>query len=208
MLNGVIGNTGSQLCGEVLRDLNGESCSSAATNGALEYSLLRKGDTTVIHWQRQKSAHLTNSERSCGSTCSFHDDLRWLFFHACHDSRFLLASPPWRSGLFLGWHAPRILFPSPPMLAFSQARGATSAFKSEAVPRCGAAFSSDEGPRLSRSAHTFFRAVRIFLSGLVDSAAFQEVSLGREVSIIFTSGGFLIYRQEAISGGQRETVGR
>jgi hypothetical protein len=30
MLNGVIGNTGSQLCGEVLRDLNGESCCSAA----------------------------------------------------------------------------------------------------------------------------------------------------------------------------------
>ncbi len=112
----------------------------------------------------------------------------------------LLASPPWQSGLFLGWQAPRILFPSPPMLAFSQKRGATSAFKSEALPPCGAAFSSDEGPRLSRSAHTFFRAVRIFLSGLVDSAAFQEVSLGREVSIIFTSSGFLIYRQEANNG--------
>jgi hypothetical protein len=34
-----------------------------------KYPLLRKSDTTVLHWQRQKSAHLINSERSSGSTC-------------------------------------------------------------------------------------------------------------------------------------------
>jgi len=34
------------------------------------YSLLRKGDRTVLHWQRRKSAHLINSERSSGSACS------------------------------------------------------------------------------------------------------------------------------------------
>ena len=88
------------------------------------------------------------------------------------------------------------------MLAFSQERGATSVFKSDAVPPCGAARSIilDEGPRLSRSAHGFFRAVRVFLSGLVDRSAFQEVSLGREVSLIFTSSGPLIYRQEENTG--------
>ena len=93
------------------------------------------------------------------------------------------------------------------MLAFSQERGATSAFKSDAVPPCGAAPSiiSDEGPRLSRSAHGLFRAVRVFLSGFVDSAAFQEISLGREVSIIFTSSGPLIYRQKVNKGRTRET---
>jgi hypothetical protein len=70
------------------------------------------------------------------------------------------------------------------------------AFKSGAVPPCGAASSIilDEGHRPSRSVHSFFRAVRVFLSGLVDSSAFQEVSLGREVSIVFTSNGPLIYR--------------
>jgi len=96
------------------------------------------------------------------------------------------------------------------MLAFSQARGVTSAFKSDEVLPCAAAHSitSDDGPRPSRNAHRFFPAVRVFLSGLVDSAAFQEVSLGREVSIIFTSSGFLIYRQEANNAEQRKTVGR
>ena len=72
-----------------------------------------------------------------------------------------------------------------PKLAFSQERGATSASKSDAVLSCGAAPSIvlDEGPRLSCSAHGFFRAVRVFLFGLVDRPAFQEVSLGRKVSI-------------------------
>ena len=88
------------------------------------------------------------------------------------------------------------------MLAFSQERGAIAAFKSDAVRPCGAAPSIilDEGHRLTRSAHGFFRAVRVFLSGLVDTSAFQEVSLGREISISFTSNGPLIYRWEANNG--------
>jgi hypothetical protein len=94
------------------------------------------------------------------------------------------------------------------MLTLSQGRDATSAFKSDAVLPCAAAPSIilDEGHRLSHSAHTFFRAVRVFLSGLVDSSAFQEVSLGREVSIIFTSSGPLICQWEANNGEQRETA--
>lgn len=85
----------------------------------------------------------------------------------------------------------------------------TSAFKSGALPPCGAASSTilDEGHRPSRSVHSFFHAVRVFLSGLVDSSAFQEVCFGREVSIVFTSNGPLIYRWEANNGEQRETAG-
>jgi hypothetical protein len=66
------------------------------------------------------------------------------------------------------------------------------------APCCHAAPSNIlEGHRPCRSVDSFFRAVRVFLSGLVDSSAFQEVSLGREVSIVFTSNGPLIYRWEA-----------
>jgi hypothetical protein len=54
-----------------------------------------------------------------------------------------------------------------------------------------------EGFRLSRNALSFFRSVRVFLSGLADSSAFHEVSLCREVSIIFTSNGPIVYRCEA-----------
>lgn len=76
----------------------------------------------------------------------------------------------------------------------------TSAFKTGAVPPCGAASSTileEHRPSPSGSVHSFFRAVRVFLSGLVESSAFHEVSLGREVSIVFTSNGPLIHRREA-----------
>jgi hypothetical protein len=58
----------------------------------------------------------------------------------------------------------------------------------------------DEGHLLRRTAQSFFRGVRIVLSGSIDSSAFQEVSLGREVSIMFTSNGPLIYRWEGNRG--------
>jgi len=73
-----------------------------------------------------------------------------------------------------------------------------SVFKCNAVPPCGAPIMLDEGHRLRRATHSFIRAVRVFLSGPVDSSAFQEVSLGREVSVAFTSNGPLIYRWEGI----------
>jgi hypothetical protein len=67
-----------------------------------------------------------------------------------------------------------------------------------AVPPCGAAPSLvlEERHRLRRTAHSFFRAVRVLLSGPVHSCAIQEVSSGREISIVFTSNGPLIYRWE------------
>lgn len=75
-----------------------------------------------------------------------------------------------------------------------------SLYKSDAVTPRGAAASLilDEGHRHS-GLHRFFRAVRVSLSGPIDSSAFQEVSLGREVSIIFTSSGPLIYRSEKVN---------
>jgi hypothetical protein len=76
----------------------------------------------------------------------------------------------------------------------------TSAFKSGALPPCGAASSTilEQGhrPSPSGSAGSFFHAVRLLLSGLVESSAFHEASLGREVSIVFASNGPLIYRWE------------
>jgi hypothetical protein len=55
----------------------------------------------------------------------------------------------------------------------------------------------DKGGRLSHSAHRFFRVARVFLSGLIDSCAFHNHSLGREVSVLFTSTGPVIYRWES-----------
>jgi hypothetical protein len=71
-----------------------------------------------------------------------------------------------------------------------------SASAADAVPHCGAStpIILDEGHRLVRTAQSFFRAVRIFLSDMMDSSAFHEISSDREISIIFTSNGPLIYR--------------
>ena len=55
----------------------------------------------------------------------------------------------------------------------------------------------DKGGRLSHSAHRFFRVARVFLSGLIDSCAFHNHSLGRKVSVLFTSTGPVIYRWES-----------
>jgi hypothetical protein len=54
----------------------------------------------------------------------------------------------------------------------------------------------DEAHGLRRTANSFFWAVRVFLSGLVDRSAFQHISLNREVSVVFTSTGPMIYRCE------------
>src|SRR5260370_370144 len=71
--------------------------------------------------------------------------------------------------------------------------------KFDAVPPCHAAPSVtlDQGHRLSRTPRSFFRDARVFLSGLVDTSPFQEVSLRREASILFTCNGPLVYRWEA-----------
>jgi hypothetical protein len=85
----------------------------------------------------------------------------------------------------------------------SPARICVSPFRSDTIlpSRAAPSVILDEGSRLSRSAHSFFRTVRVVLSGWIDSSAFQDVSSGREVSIIFTSNGPLICRWESKKQG-------
>jgi hypothetical protein len=70
------------------------------------------------------------------------------------------------------------------MLVFSQKRGAASACKSDAVPPCGAAPSIilDVVDRLSRSAHSFFGSILIFLFVVPCLAGFQASGV-RESSV-------------------------
>jgi hypothetical protein len=72
------------------------------------------------------------------------------------------------------------------------------AFWSDPVPSDSAAPSTilDEGQRPSRSAYSVFRVIRLLLSALVDRSAFQDISSSREISVIFTSNGPLVYRLE------------
>jgi hypothetical protein len=82
----------------------------------------------------------------------------------------------------------------------------TPVSRSDAAPlsRAAAAANLDEGNLPSRSTYRFFRAVRLFLSRLVDSSAFHQVSLGREISIVFTVNGPLVYRPETNSDARNK----
>jgi hypothetical protein len=80
--------------------------------------------------------------------------------------------------------------------------------RSVAVPPRPLATSIISGGCPSGNTRSFFRAVRAFLSGSVDDLAFQDVSLHRQVSIIYTPNGPLIYRWEQNSSERREAAGR
>jgi hypothetical protein len=54
---------------------------------------------------------------------------------------------------------------------------------------------------------SFFFAVRAFVSGLIDDSAYQHISLGREVSVIFTPNGPLVYRAERNNDVQNKPAG-
>src|SRR5260221_1350676 len=75
----------------------------------------------------------------------------------------------------------------------------TPAFRAETVLPGDPASSIilEERHGVSRNTRRFFSAVRAVLSHLVDSSAFEEISSGREVSVIFTANGPLIYRWES-----------
>ena len=45
-----------------------------------------------------------------------------------------------------------------------------------------------------RCLFAFFRSLRVVLSGVVDSSPYDQVSVGREVSVAFTSQGPVVYR--------------
>jgi len=42
--------------------------------------------------------------------------------------------------------------------------------------------------------YRLFRSLQAVLSGLLDSSAYQQISLGREISVAFTSQGPVVYR--------------
>ena len=66
-----------------------------------------------------------------------------------------------------------------------------SVSKFDALPPCYAApsITLNQGHRLGRTARGLLCVARVFLSDLVDSSHFQEVSLRREASILFTGNG-------------------
>jgi hypothetical protein len=74
----------------------------------------------------------------------------------------------------------------------------TSALGSSVAQLRSAATSAnlDEAGRRHYRRQSFFCPVRAFLSSLVDDSAFEDVSLDREIGVIFTSNGPLIYRHE------------
>jgi hypothetical protein len=45
-----------------------------------------------------------------------------------------------------------------------------------------------------RCLFAFFRSLRAVLSGVLDSSPYDQVSVGREVSVAFTSQGPVVYR--------------
>jgi hypothetical protein len=71
----------------------------------------------------------------------------------------------------------------------------TSTVRSDALPSEGAPPSIRHWA--GRRADRFFRGVRFLFSGLLDNSAFQEVSLGREVSVVFATNAPLVYRCRA-----------
>jgi hypothetical protein len=83
---------------------------------------------------------------------------------------------------------------------------APSASDSGAVPLPPLAVSGipAEESRSHRNWFSFFVAVRAFVSGLIDDSAYQHVSLGREIFVVFTSNGPLVYRAERNNDVQNE----
>lgn len=71
----------------------------------------------------------------------------------------------------------------------------TSTVRSDVLPPEGAPPSIRHW--VDRRADRFFRGVRFIFSGLLDNSAFQEVSLAREVSVVFTTNAPLVYRCRA-----------
>jgi hypothetical protein len=72
------------------------------------------------------------------------------------------------------------------------------------LPPLAVSANPDEETCSHRNWSSFFVAVRAFVSGLIDDSAYQHVSLGREISVVFTSNGPLVYRAERNNDVQNE----
>jgi hypothetical protein len=64
------------------------------------------------------------------------------------------------------------------------------------LPHSAVSVIPDEKTDRPRYWSSFLVAVRAFVSGLIDDSAYQHVSLGREIFVIFTLNGPLVYRAE------------
>ena len=64
-----------------------------------------------------------------------------------------------------------------------------------------------EGIRLYRCWFTVVRPLRVVLSGLLDSSPYRQISSGREISVVFTANGPLLYRCETDNAGNPNAVG-
>jgi hypothetical protein len=55
---------------------------------------------------------------------------------------------------------------------------------------------AEEESRMHPNWFCFFGAIRGFLSRLVDDSAYRDVCSGREISVVFTANGPLVFRPE------------
>jgi len=62
--------------------------------------------------------------------------------------------------------------------------------------------------------YAFFRSLRAVISGVLDSSGYEQISLGREVSVVFTSQGPVVYKYgrnstvDASAAGERNLNAR
>jgi hypothetical protein len=89
--------------------------------------------------------------------------------------------------------------PNPASLAPSGADSGAVLFPPSAISVVAA-----EESRAHRNRSSFFAALHAFVSRLVDDSAYRGVCVGREISVIFTSNGPLVYRLETNNDVQNE----
>jgi hypothetical protein len=69
-----------------------------------------------------------------------------------------------------------------------------------------AAVVAEEESGAQRNWSSFFVAVRVLVSRLIDDSAYRDVSVGREISVIFTLNGPLIYRHKTSNDVRNESA--
>src|SRR5260221_6697034 len=140
------------------------------------------------HWEMWLHFRNRSARRILPSPCDKH----------LHNKHLYHPYSPWNDGGYVN-RRPSLTNFTKTVSVPPPAPSCMSPFRSDTIlpSRAAPSVILDEGYRLSRTGQSFFRPIRTFLSGLVDSSAFQDVSSGREVSIIFTSNGPLLCRWES-----------
>jgi hypothetical protein len=65
---------------------------------------------------------------------------------------------------------------------------------------------AEEESGAQRNWSSFFVALRVLVSRLIDDSAYRDVSVGREISVIFTLNGPLIYRHKTSNDVRNEST--